>query len=82
MEAKVAATQIKQRAGEFAKGGSLEREYDEMFLSYAKAPSATQYTQIVYILRKIGYKTQEYPESPAYRNIDALKSLSVDCKHD
>lgn len=53
-----------------------------MFLSYAKAPSATQYTQIVYILRKIGYKTQEYPESPAYRNIDALKSLSVDCKHD
>lgn len=82
VEAKVAVAQIKRRAGEFAKGGSLEREYDEMFLSYAKAPSATQYTQIVYILRKIGYKTQEYPESPAYRNIDALKSLSVDCKHD
>ena len=82
VEAKVAATQIKQRAGEFAKGGSLEREYEKMFLSYARTPSATQYTHIVYILRKIGYKTQEYPENSAYRSIDALKSLSVDCNHD
>ena len=82
VEAKVAATQIKRRAGLKNTNGNLDEAMDNMFWDYGQAPSPVQYTHIVYILRKIGYKTQEYPESPAYRNIDALKSLSVDCKHD
>ena len=82
VEAKVEATQIKRRAGLKNTNGNLDEAMDNMFWDYGQAPSPVQYTHIVYILRKIGYKTQEYPESPAYRNIDALKSLSVDCKHD
>ena len=82
VEAKVAAVQIKRRAGQIDGQSDIDKAMDVMFLDYVKIPSASQYTHIVYILRKIGYKTQEYPESPAYRNIDALKSLSVDCIHD
>lgn len=82
VEAKIAATQIMQRSGQAIFQNDVDEALSEMFLSYAKAPSAAQYTRIVYILRKIGYKTQEYPENSAYRSIDALKSLSVDCNHD
>ena len=82
VEAKVAAAQIKRRASKGAPTNTVEDALDKMFLDYGAAPSVTQYTRIVYILRKIGYKTQEYPENPAYRSIDALKSLSADCNHD
>lgn len=80
VEAHIAASQVSLRMDDGLSSQAMDRaNFDNECLRYTRVPTKEQYMVIVNLLRKQGYSEDAYPENPAYRNIEALKTLSSNC---